>query len=82
MNGITSLLLLVIGVLLGLAQFLFGLLLKAHADGDKSAILRIEAQLQQITQHVHNLTAIVGKVEQWQRHHDQDIMGRNRDKED
>jgi hypothetical protein len=80
MNGpLTQILVLVIGGLLGLVQVLFGLLLKAHADANKTAnaghtetFKRIEARVEQIAERVHALTAIVGKVDQWQRFHDED----------
>ena len=80
MNGtFNSILLALIGGLLGLVQILFGFLLKAHKDSDQAAhdvnadsIKRIEARIEQVAKRLHDLTAVVGKVDQWQRYHDKE----------
>jgi hypothetical protein len=80
MNGtFNSILLGLIGGLLGLVQILFGFLLKAHKDSDKAShdvnadsIKRLETRIEQVAKRVHDLTAIVGKTDQWQRFHDKE----------
>ena len=80
MNGtFNSILLALIGGLLGLVQILFGFLLKAHKDSDKAshdvnadAIKRLEARIEQVAKRVHDLTSLVANVDQWQRFKDKE----------
>ena len=58
--------------LLGLVQLLFGLVLKAHKDRDDERLAELNAEILRIRNHVHALTATVGKVDQWQRFNDED----------
>jgi 3-methyladenine DNA glycosylase Tag len=41
-------------------------------DAKVKAINRIEIRVEQISKRTHDLTALVGKVDQWQRFHDKD----------
>lgn len=84
----TNILLTAIGGLLMLVQGLFWLVGKAHVDRDDERYLRVEGEIEskasdenmkrievrieQIAKRVHDLTAVVGKVEQVQRFYDQD----------
>ena len=84
MNGtFNSILLGLIGGLIGLVQILFGFLLKAHKDSDQAAHdvnaeaikrveKRFEERIEQIAKRIHDLTAIVGKVDQLQRFQDKE----------
>lgn len=77
MNGhVTNALIMVIGVLLGLVQLLFSLVLKAHKDRDDERMAELHAEVLRLRNRLHDLTSSVGKVDQWQRFHDEDKGGK------
>lgn len=72
-NGSTTgIILSAIGGLLTLVNVLFGLILKAHKDSDDERYVRISHEVNQLRQRLHDLSATVGKVDQYQRFHDED----------
>lgn len=83
MNGQSvNILLTIIAGLLGLVNVLFGLLLKTHKDQDDErwrelknshteAWEEVRSEIVRLRTRVHDLSASVGKVDQWQRFHDE-----------
>lgn len=73
MNGTsTAFLLSIIAGLLGLVNLLFGLVLKAHKDSDDERWKQLNEELGRLRARVHDMAGLVGKVDQWQRFHDED----------
>ena len=71
MNGhLTPFLLSVIAGLLGMVNLLFGLVLKAHKDVDDERWKGMTEEIAKLRARVHDMAGRVGKVDQWQRFHD------------
>ena len=71
MNGhLTPFLLSVIAGLLGMVNILFGLLLKSHKDSDDERWKLLSEEIGRLRSRIHDMSGRVGKVDQWQRLHD------------
>ena len=72
-NGnLTPVLLWLIAGLVGLVNVLFGLVLKMHVDRDDERWNSVNDEIQLLRTRLHDLSSVSGKVDQWQRFHDED----------
>jgi hypothetical protein len=58
--------------LLALVNVLIAFIVRLHLTADDEHRQRMDKEIDSLRKRVHDLTAMVGKVDQWQRFHDED----------